>query len=310
MSSWVKLSRKLATSAIAAKPEYLAVWIHLLLSASYKEGEILVGRQVVRLLPGQLVFGRQKFAEKVGVSESICRSALKVLENLQQITIKSETKFSVITITKWSFYQEASPANDQQVTNKRPTSDHNKEIQELQEEDQKLLAPACADAVTPKKARKAKVVADLVGVDQMVSEGCLLEHARDFLTVRKKKRADLTPTAWAGIVREASKAGIPVGQAVQVSAERGWQSFKASWDWRSENVARQPNTGAGRAPSLSLVDQVRLHNAQKVEPNRAARPGFEKSPELWDPGTPPSGIDWDGEFSAIDANGKIVGAHD
>lgn len=75
-------------------------------------------------------------------------------------------------------------------------------------------------------------------------------------------------------------------------------------------VAGQPNAGAGRAPSLSLVDQVRLHNAGKVEPNRAARPGFEKSPELWDPGTPPSGIDWDGEFAAIDANGKIVGAHD
>jgi hypothetical protein len=137
MSNWVKLSRKLATSAIAAKPEYLAVWIHLLLSASYKEGEILVGRQVVRLLPGQLVFGRHKFSEKTGVSESIVRSALKVLESLQQITIKSESKFSIITITKWSFYQESSPANDQTLTSKRPASDHNKEVQEIQEEDLK-----------------------------------------------------------------------------------------------------------------------------------------------------------------------------
>jgi len=67
----VKLSRKLATSAIAAKPEYLAVWVHLLMAASYKEGEILVGRQVVRLLPGQLIFGRHKFSEKTGVSEGI-----------------------------------------------------------------------------------------------------------------------------------------------------------------------------------------------------------------------------------------------
>lgn len=133
MSSWVKLSRKLATSAIAAKPEYLAVWIHLLLSASYREGEILVGRQVVRLKPGQLVFGRKKFSEKTGVSENIIRSALKALESLQQITIRSESKFSVITITKWSHYQGDSPADNQQRTSNAPATHHNKEIQEIQE---------------------------------------------------------------------------------------------------------------------------------------------------------------------------------
>lgn len=140
MSSWVKLSRKLATSAIAAKPEYLAVWVHLLMAASYKEGEILVGRQVVRLKPGQLVFGRQKFSEKTGVSEAIVRSALQVLKSLQQITIKSETKFSVITITNWQFYQSEKPTNDQQRTSNEPATNHNKEIQELQEEDLEHLS--------------------------------------------------------------------------------------------------------------------------------------------------------------------------
>jgi hypothetical protein len=141
MSSWVKLSRKLATSAIAAKPEYLAVWVHLLMAAAYKEGEILVGRQVVRLKPGQLVFGRHKFSEKTGVSENIVRSALKVLESLQQITIKSESKFSVITITKWAHYQTEEPADNQQRTSNAPATHHNKEIQEEQEEDQKPLSP-------------------------------------------------------------------------------------------------------------------------------------------------------------------------
>uniref|UniRef100_A0AAU6W3I9 DNA replication protein n=4 Tax=unclassified bacterial viruses TaxID=12333 RepID=A0AAU6W3I9_9VIRU len=146
MSNWVKLSRKLATSAIAAKPEYLAVWIHLLMAASYKAGDVLVGRQVVRLNPGQLVFGRHKFSEKTGVSEGTIRSALKVLESLQQITIKSESKFSVISITNWAFYQGEQPANNQIRTSSEPAVNHNKEVQELQEEDQKLLRkPAVAD---------------------------------------------------------------------------------------------------------------------------------------------------------------------
>lgn len=156
----MKVSRKLLTSAIASKPEYLAVWVHLLLSASYKEGEILVGRQVVRLKPGDLIFGRHKFSEKTGVSESIVRGALKALVDLQQITIKSHNKFSVISITNWLRYQLDQPANRQQMTSRSPTDDHNKEVLEIQEEDQKLLRkPAKADLdVGEPKGQKAKPV--------------------------------------------------------------------------------------------------------------------------------------------------------
>lgn len=161
MSSWVKLSRKLATSAIAAKPEYLAVWVHLLMAASYKEGEVLVGRQIVRLLPGQLVFGRHKFSEKTGVSEGIVRSALKVLESLQQITIKSESKFSIITITKWAHYQSDQPASNQQLTSKQPAVDHNKEIQEIQEEDQKPMSSDKPSDVPPPEKIPLQGVLDL-----------------------------------------------------------------------------------------------------------------------------------------------------
>jgi len=139
MSSWVKVSRKLLTSAIASKPEYLAVWMHLILSASYKPGEVLVGHQVVRLEAGQLVFGRIKFAQQIGVSEHTLRMALKSLETLQQITIKSQSKFSIITVTNWAKYQTDSPAIHQQPTSNQPASHHNKEVLEIQEEDQKLL---------------------------------------------------------------------------------------------------------------------------------------------------------------------------
>jgi hypothetical protein len=160
MSSWVKVSRKLLTSAIASKPEYLAVWMHLILSASYKPGEVLVGHQVVKLEAGQLVFGRIKFAQQIGVSEHTLRMALKSLEALKQITIKSHSKFSVISITNWAKYQTDSPANHQQTTSNQPASRHNKEVLEIQEEDQKLLRkPAKADLDDGEpKAEKAKPI--------------------------------------------------------------------------------------------------------------------------------------------------------
>lgn len=59
------------------------------------------------------------------------------------------------------------------------------------------------------------------GVDEVV--------ARDWLAIRKAKKAVLTETAWNAILREAKKAGMPVGEAIKISVERGWQGFKAEW---------------------------------------------------------------------------------
>jgi len=58
--------------------------------------------------------------------------------------------------------------------------------------------------------------------------------AKDWLKVRKAKRAPLTETAVDDLQREAGKAGIPVAQAVLICARKNWQGFNASWDWRSD----------------------------------------------------------------------------
>lgn len=116
MQGWIKLHRSLKGSAIASHPEYLAVWIHLLVRASHSRHEMVVGRTVVTLEPGQLVFGRKKFSAETGVSENKVRAALEVLKKLKQITIKSRAKFSIISIIKWADYQE----DHQQITSNPP----------------------------------------------------------------------------------------------------------------------------------------------------------------------------------------------
>jgi hypothetical protein len=52
---------------------------------------------------------------------------------------------------------------------------------------------------------------------------------RDFLAVRKAKRAPITEIAMHGIIREAGKAGITLEQAMTVCIERSWQGFRADW---------------------------------------------------------------------------------
>lgn len=100
-----------------------AVFLHLLMVASFKESEYL-GHKIK---PGQAVIGRKALAEQLGISEQQVRTALKHLQQTGEITIKSTNKFSVVTIVNWASYQleEAEltnnqPATNQQLTNNQP----------------------------------------------------------------------------------------------------------------------------------------------------------------------------------------------
>ena len=96
-----------------------------------------------------------------------------------------------------------------------------------------------------------------LGVDAQV--------AADWLAVRKAKRAALTQTALDGMVDEAHKAGISVAEAVRICAVRGWQGFKASWDWRDDKP--QGRTFDHGQPALSPGEQARqqaLRIAEKM----------------------------------------------
>lgn len=163
MSGWIKLHRSLQDSAIANHPEYLAVWVHLMLRAQHSSSEFVVGRQIVKLSAGQLVFGRIKFSSEIGVSENKVRAALDVMKSLNMITIKSMAKFSIISITKWVDYQTESPADNQEAASKSPavnqhpaTYKNDKNVNnDKNEKNLKDITPQAASPATPeKKSRK------------------------------------------------------------------------------------------------------------------------------------------------------------
>ena len=119
--------------------------------------------------------------------------------------------------------------------------------------------PPPADPPPPAKPPRFEPLAALLalGVDAQV--------AADWLAVRKAKRAALTQTALDDVVSEAGKAGISVAQAVRICAARGWQGFRASWDWRDDRP--QGRTFDHGQPALSAGEQARqqaLRIAEKM----------------------------------------------
>ncbi len=74
----------------------------------------------------------------------------------------------------------------------------------------------------------------------------------DYLVVRKAKKAPLTQTALDGIAREASKAGMELGEVLALCCARGWQGFKAEW---AAKPAMKPQVAMPQAMSFAERDE-------------------------------------------------------
>lgn len=130
LQGWVSIHRKIMNNPVWQDPKLLKLWMLCLLEASHKEHEQLVGKQIIKLEPGQFITGRFSLAESYNygmkknekVNERTLWRWLKGLENDDFLTIKSETKYSVITINNWNLYQHDVQLNDQQVSNKCPAN--------------------------------------------------------------------------------------------------------------------------------------------------------------------------------------------
>lgn len=123
MSGWIKLHRQLKDSLVFDNPELLKVWIWCLLKATHKEHKQLVGLQEVALKEGQFIFGRKKAASELNITESKVYRLMKRLESMNNINMKSNNKYTVVSIENWALYQGENSINEQQMNNKRTTNE-------------------------------------------------------------------------------------------------------------------------------------------------------------------------------------------
>lgn len=146
LAGWIKLHRALVDHPIASDPQAFTVWVHLLLMANHRETKRILGGQMIRIMPGQLVTSRKTISEKTGVQESKVERILRLLKAEQQIEQVGTAKYRVISIVNWASYQGDEQVNEQQMNNKRTADEQQMntpgECKELQnEENQNLLSP-------------------------------------------------------------------------------------------------------------------------------------------------------------------------
>jgi hypothetical protein len=152
--SYIKLDRDLLYSYCFANPNHLKIWIWLLIKANFKNAFIPLnvgkGFKTIEVKRGQLIFGRNKAEEELGLNGSLIYRTLLKFQELGQINIEVNNHFSVITICNYDSYQSKSDeveqamnskctADEQQMNNRRTTDEQQMNIykEELEEKESK-----------------------------------------------------------------------------------------------------------------------------------------------------------------------------
>ncbi|MBU8728341.1 hypothetical protein [Bacillus pumilus] len=148
MRGWIKLHRKLRGNPVFNNPNLLRLWLICLTEASHKSRQQMIGNQVVELEPGQFVTGRFDLFDMFNdgltksdkaKSERTVYRWLEKLEEMNFLSIKKTTKYSLVTINKWALYQQDDKlidhSSDHQMSNECPSNDHqmstNKNVKNL-----------------------------------------------------------------------------------------------------------------------------------------------------------------------------------
>jgi DNA-binding transcriptional regulator YhcF (GntR family) len=112
-NGWIKLHRKLLENPLAKKPNYLAVWVFVLMNANHEDKEVIWNKENRIIKRGSFIGSLRKIAEQFSISIATVKYIIDYLVSEHMIEHLPTRKFSMFTVLNWDKYQliEHQPVN-------------------------------------------------------------------------------------------------------------------------------------------------------------------------------------------------------
>lgn len=121
-NGWIKLHRKLLKNPIMQNAELLQLFVYCLLKANHDKSEFIFNGKMQKVERGSFITGLHVLCGDLKQKQTSIHRRLKVLRDLGYIGIKSEKRFSVISIAKYDTYQLSTQQGGNQMENKGKSS--------------------------------------------------------------------------------------------------------------------------------------------------------------------------------------------
>jgi len=257
---YVKLWRKSVDSGIMQNPNLWTFWSWCLMKASHKKRKQVVGMQMVDLNPGDFIFGRKAASEALGISERTIRTCSKKLKKFGNVTIKATNKFSVISIVNWDTYQcdalSSDQQSDQQVTSKRPASDHRQECKKESIKEVKTPLPPQGEKPDSKDNSLKNYLSQKIESGGFQEIKDQINTFFEYRQAKPKAKKYQTEKGVNGLFRNLAgcrDAGLNLFDCLEIAMENNWQTPDVKY-YKGSN---ENNTG-GRFPNGTIMGSKRM----------------------------------------------------
>lgn len=212
---WVKIHRKLQDNKVWLSEPFTRAqaWVDLILLANHKDGYIRVAGERIDLKRGQCGWSILNLSKRWKWSRGKTTRFLKELANDAQITLKTDTRNSIITICNYNDFQ----SNDTTDSTTDDTTDGHQMIQQTD---------------TNKNVKKEKNEKNIDFLDK--------EIWKDFLAMRIKIKKPMTEKAKERMLSKLEKLkqqGHDVNALLVKSTDHCWQDVYVSEKKETKKIA-------------------------------------------------------------------------
>lgn len=207
--------------------EKVHLWVHLLLSANWKEKEEILGGKPIICNPGQFTTGRKQLSMQTGISESKIERLLTYFEKIEQQIEQQKTSTNrLISVLNWDKFQSNEQQDEQQVNNDRTTSEQQvntlKEEEEYKERKRK-----------DKDAAKAATLKRVISFKESLYPYCISKKGK-----YKDEMVKLFFDYWSELNKSETKMRWELEKTFQIT------NRLANWEKREKNIFgnEQPKT--------------------------------------------------------------------
>jgi len=158
VAGWIKLHRKILDNPIFLKPDLYQLFSYCLLRANHNETKIIWNGKEEILEKGCFITGRKIIAKETKQGESAIYKRLKVLENLNMISLKSNNKFSVVKVLNYSVYQGEEIDKEQPSNNKVTTKEQQSNTDKKVKNDKNVKKDIYGEKVHLSESEYAKLI--------------------------------------------------------------------------------------------------------------------------------------------------------
>lgn len=218
---WISIHRSITENWIwEEKPfDRGRAWIDLLMMVNHTDTKIMFDGSLVEVKRGQRITSIRKLSERWGWSTTKTTKFLTMLEDEQMITLKKDTKKTLVTIVKYSVYQDSESKkvtqkihrSNTEVTQKNTNNNDNTE----NNDDNDILSNGKPVNVCD----EVKDMFNSIAVD-LPKIKALSEARKKAINARVKEHG-------IDLVREA----FITAQESEFLSGRGGDKWKASFDW-------------------------------------------------------------------------------